>query len=107
LRRLLLAEEIFPRGYGQCSSHKDKTLALWKHRKNEIILQIEAATDIAAEMGSLQQELASCTTCQKACTAAVDMLAYKCRRLPKSIVGIDANRTGEQWLSDILSQFAA
>lgn len=42
LRRLLLAEEIFPCGYGQCSSHKDKTLSLWKQRKNEIILRVEA-----------------------------------------------------------------
>ncbi|KZP32216.1 hypothetical protein FIBSPDRAFT_925191 [Athelia psychrophila] len=107
LRRLLLAEEIFPCGYGQCSSHKDKTLSLWKQRKNEIILRVEAATDVAAEMGSLQQELSSCKTCHKACTAAVEMLSYKCRRLPKSIYGIDANKTGEEWLSEILSQFAA
>ncbi|KAF7982086.1 hypothetical protein HWV62_30399 [Athelia sp. TMB] len=73
LRRLLLAEEIFPHSYGECSSHKEKTKSLWKQRKAEIILKVEA--DVAAEMGSLQQELSSCKTCCTACIAAVDMLA--------------------------------
>jgi len=75
LRKLLLAEEIFPHGYRECSSHREKTKSLWKKRKNEIILKVEAATDVAAEMGSLQQELSSCKTCHTACIAAVEMLA--------------------------------
>jgi len=107
LRRLLLAEEIFPHGYGECSSHRERTKALWRQRKNEIILKIEAATDVAAEMGSLKQDFSSCKTCSKGCEAAVDMLSYKCRKLPKSTEGIDSNKTGEQWLSDILGKFAA
>lgn len=42
LRSILLAEEIFPHGYGACSSHKEQTPLLWKQRKNDIVLRIEA-----------------------------------------------------------------
>lgn len=42
LREILVGEEIFPHGYGACSSHKDKTMALWAARKMDIILRIEA-----------------------------------------------------------------
>jgi hypothetical protein len=42
LRDILLGEDIFPHGYGTCSSHKDKTVTLWERRKMDIILRVEA-----------------------------------------------------------------
>jgi hypothetical protein len=42
LREILQGEEIFPHGYGTCSSHKDKAIFLWQQRKIDIILKIDA-----------------------------------------------------------------
>lgn len=42
LREILLGEEIFPHGYGTCSSHKAKTISLWNQRKMDIILKVDA-----------------------------------------------------------------
>jgi hypothetical protein len=46
LREILLGEEIFPHGYGTCSSHKDKTISLWRQRKMDIILRVEAGKQV-------------------------------------------------------------
>lgn len=42
LREILLGEEIFPHGYGICTSHKDRTVSLWAQKKMDIVLKIEA-----------------------------------------------------------------
>lgn len=42
LREILQGEEIFPHGYGTCSSHRDKAIFLWQQRKIDIILKIDA-----------------------------------------------------------------
>lgn len=42
-------------------------------------------TDVAGEMESLVYIFQSCATCCKAFKAAVDMLAYKCRRVPRRL----------------------
>jgi len=104
LREILLGEEIFPHGYGICSSHKDRAVSLWTQRKMDIVLKIEAGTDVAAEMGDLEHQFSSCRTCHNACSAAVKMLAYKCQRLPKSIKNIDDSETGGGWLTSVLSR---
>jgi len=106
LREILLGEEIFPHGYGMCSSHKDSTIARWKQRKIDIILKVEAATDVAAEMGVLEDVFSSCRTCYNACSAAVKMLAYKCQRLPASIKKLNDSETGDQWLSLVMEKYA-
>lgn len=42
LTHILLGEEIFPHGYGTCSTHKDRVLSLWNQKKMDIVLKIEA-----------------------------------------------------------------
>jgi len=106
LRKILLGEEIFPHGYGTCSSHKDKAIVLWEQRKKDIVLRVEAATDVAAEMGVLEDTFSSCRTCYNACSAAVKMLAYKCQRLPTSIKKVGDLETGDQWLSIVMEKYA-
>ncbi|KAF9243892.1 hypothetical protein BU15DRAFT_42821 [Melanogaster broomeanus] len=85
LKEILLAEEIFPFGYGACLTHQEDTTRTWNERRMVLATQIEAATDLAAEMTVLLQQLKLCTTCHKACTAAIEMLAYKCNRIPRTI----------------------
>lgn len=84
-------------GYGECSSHREQTIASWARQRNALEGRIESgenscsffetmlknltwesrnlATDIAAEMDTLKDILCHCKTCLKACTAAVEMLA--------------------------------
>ena len=86
-------------GYGECSSHRDQTVASWARQRNALEGRIESgenscnffvsvlkkltwcslnlATDIAAEMDTLRDTLRHCKTCLKACTAAVEMLAVR------------------------------
>jgi len=85
LRNLILEEDIFPHGYGECSSHREQTVASWVRQRNALEGRIESSTDIAAEMGTLRDTLRHCKTCLKACTAAVEMLAYKSNRIIKKL----------------------
>ncbi|KDQ54744.1 hypothetical protein JAAARDRAFT_37846 [Jaapia argillacea MUCL 33604] len=85
LRETLLGEQIFPHGYGKCASHESRTEGLWDSQKKLLVDKIEAGTDVAAEMGAIMSSLPDCKTCQKACTAALEMLAYKCRKVIKRI----------------------
>lgn len=86
LRELVLKEDIFPHGYGACTSHQRETTALWDAKRIALAPLIETTTDISGEMQSVAATLPqSCKTCQKACTAAVEMLAYKSRKTIKRI----------------------
>ncbi|KAH7924011.1 hypothetical protein BV22DRAFT_544960 [Leucogyrophana mollusca] len=85
LRHVLMHEDIFPHGYGACPTHKDSTMLKWENRRRFLAGKIEAATDLAGEMCWLVQEFVFCHTCQKACRAAVEMLEYKCQRIPRTI----------------------
>ncbi|KDR84793.1 hypothetical protein GALMADRAFT_217858 [Galerina marginata CBS 339.88] len=85
LRDLLLGEDIFPHGYGECSPHREKTSASWDRQRKALVGRIDSATDVAGEMGVLTNTFITCKICHKACTAAVEMLAYKCRRLPRRL----------------------
>jgi hypothetical protein len=42
LREVLLAEEIFPHGYGECPSHSQKTSTLWERARVSLAWKIEA-----------------------------------------------------------------
>jgi len=54
--------------------------------RKSLALKIDIMTDIAGEMATIAQELPKgCKECHKACTAAVEMLAYKCRKAPRRI----------------------
>jgi hypothetical protein len=86
-------------GYGECSSHREQTIASWARQGNSLEGRIESsensylffwvlvlknllitrnlATDIAAEMDTLKDSFRHCKTCLKACTAAVEMLAVR------------------------------
>ncbi|KAG1716341.1 hypothetical protein ID866_825 [Astraeus odoratus] len=83
LRRILLSEDIFPFGYGACTTHHSETVRLWNERRTQLALRIEAASDLAAEMRTLLEQFSSCTTCSKACIAATEMLEV-CLELPLS-----------------------
>jgi len=72
-------------GYGECSSHRETTIASWARQRNALEGRIESATDIAAEMDTLRETLRHCKMCNKACVAAVEMLAYKSHRLPRRL----------------------
>lgn len=92
LQEVLLSEEIFPFGYGLCTLHSDETARLWNDRRVELVPKIEAASDIAAEMRTLVDQLSSCQTCRKACIAATEMLEYKCRRIARTIGYLPSSR---------------
>ncbi|KAF9535530.1 hypothetical protein CPB83DRAFT_841924 [Crepidotus variabilis] len=85
LRDLLLGEELFPHGYGKCQSHWEMSNEKWDRQRKALIGRIESATDVAGEMDALTDTFQDCKMCHKACTAAVEMLAYKCRRLPRRL----------------------
>lgn len=86
LRNLLLEEDIFPYGYGACPSHRQETNTRWDTKRKSLALKIDIMTDVAGEMATITQELPrGCKECHKACNAAVEMLAYKCRKAPRSI----------------------
>ncbi|KIJ68646.1 hypothetical protein HYDPIDRAFT_82601 [Hydnomerulius pinastri MD-312] len=85
LRETVLSEDIFPFGYGACATHQENTTRIWNERRMLLATQIEAATDLAGEMKILLQQFVSCQTCYKACTAAIEMLEYKCYRIARTI----------------------
>ncbi|KAF8213440.1 hypothetical protein K438DRAFT_1803978 [Mycena galopus ATCC 62051] len=71
--------------YGMCPTHKTSALAVWDRTRLILARKIETNTDVAGEMESLVYIFQSCATCCKAFKAAVDMLAYKCRRVPRRL----------------------
>ncbi|KAJ7597695.1 hypothetical protein C8J56DRAFT_326419 [Mycena floridula] len=99
LQYLLKGEEIFPHGYGTCPSHRQRTMDIWEAHRLRLIWRIETCeaffwypvmfslcfvgTDVAAEMKEVIEAVEGCPMCVKAATAAVEMLAYKCRRVPR------------------------
>jgi len=85
LRDLLLGEDLFPHGYGKCQSHWEMSEASWDRQRKALIGRIECVTDVAGEMDALTDTFADCKTCHKACIAAVEMLAYKCKRIPRRV----------------------
>ncbi|KAH9487124.1 hypothetical protein JR316_0001192 [Psilocybe cubensis] len=85
LQDLLLAEEIFPHGYGACTTHNESTTTSWDRQRKALMGRIDSATDVAGEMSALTETFVACKSCYKACTAAVEMLAYKCKRLPRRL----------------------
>lgn len=42
LKEILLGEDIFPHGYGECPNHKSATTAIWHQRRQEIVGRIES-----------------------------------------------------------------
>ncbi|KAJ7225848.1 hypothetical protein GGX14DRAFT_348516 [Mycena pura] len=85
LQDILLREELFPHGYGMCPTHGTSATASWERTALILAMKIESNTDVAGEMESLVYIFQSCSACCKAFNAAVDMLAYKCRRVPRRI----------------------
>ncbi|KAJ6627261.1 hypothetical protein B0H10DRAFT_1779846 [Mycena sp. CBHHK59/15] len=85
LQDILLQEELFPHGYGMCTTHSASAQAVWDRTRITLARKIETHTDVAGEMETLVYIFQSCSTCHKACTAAVEMLAYKCRRVPRRL----------------------
>ncbi|KAJ7275394.1 hypothetical protein B0H12DRAFT_256822 [Mycena haematopus] len=85
LQGILLREDLFPHGYGMCPTHNTSAEAVWDRTRLILARKIETNTDVAGEMESLVYIFQSCATCCKAFNAAVDMLAYKCRRVPRRL----------------------
>ncbi|KAJ7655151.1 hypothetical protein DFH06DRAFT_492205 [Mycena polygramma] len=85
LQDILLREDLFPHGYGKCTTHNTSAEAVWDRTRIILARKIETNTDVAGEMESLVYIFQSCSTCCKAFNAAVDMLAYKCRRVPRRL----------------------
>jgi hypothetical protein len=42
LKEILMNEEIFPHGYGECPEHRSATVSMWDQRRNEIVGRIES-----------------------------------------------------------------
>lgn len=80
LREVLSGESIFPHGYGRCDSrgHADKIEEAWRARKRYLLSmgRVTAGTDVALEMSTVTQGL-ECSTCLKACTAAIQLLEVR------------------------------
>ncbi|KAI0094589.1 hypothetical protein BDY19DRAFT_913591 [Irpex rosettiformis] len=87
LAEVLRDEQVFPHGYGECSrlGHSQRTRSAWDARKQVIYGQMEAATNVAALMEPLVDEMAQCYYCRRACKAAVAMLAYKCAKVSRRV----------------------
>ncbi|KAE9410787.1 hypothetical protein BT96DRAFT_804483 [Gymnopus androsaceus JB14] len=87
MRKHLLQEDIFPHGYGSCPSHSRETANLWNSKRMNLAWQVETLTDVAGEMEivAYQEPVENCTLCRKACIAAVEMLRYKCRKIPRTV----------------------
>ncbi|KAJ7919099.1 hypothetical protein B0H13DRAFT_2230989 [Mycena leptocephala] len=85
LQDILMREDLFPHGYGMCPTHNTSAEAVWDRTRLILARKIETNTDVAGEMESLVYIFQSCSTCCKAFNAAVDMLAYKCRRVPRRL----------------------
>jgi len=85
LQEILVREELFPHGYGMCATHNTGAAAAWDRARIILARKIETNTDVAGEMETLLYVFQSCGKCCKAFTAAVDMLAYKCRRVPRRL----------------------
>ncbi|KAJ6574772.1 hypothetical protein B0H19DRAFT_1125714 [Mycena capillaripes] len=77
--------DLFPHDYGMCATHNSGAEAAWDRARIILVRKIEANTDVAGEMESLVYIFQSCGTCYKAFNAAVDMLAYKCRWVPRRL----------------------
>ncbi|KAK0465309.1 uncharacterized protein EV420DRAFT_1637455 [Desarmillaria tabescens] len=101
LRRILSGEEIFPHGYGLCTSHQRQTTSLWEARRTYLLGRIQSNTDVACEMDIVRQLLADCKICHKACSAAVDMLGYKCRRVIRRVDQLKEATDGDDPINGI------
>ncbi|KAG6910607.1 hypothetical protein DXG01_009558, partial [Tephrocybe rancida] len=94
LRDHVLGEDIFPHGYGACPSHQRETVASWEAKRLALATVVDSITDISGEMEAVAETLPkNYKMCQKACTAAVEMLAYKSRRVIKRIDQLPAVQT--------------
>ncbi|KAG7099483.1 hypothetical protein E1B28_001330 [Marasmius oreades] len=80
-------EDIFPHGYGSCSQHLDETTSRWQTTRISLAIEINHLTDVAGEMERALElsPIDRCTSCRKACIISIEMLRYKCRRVPKEI----------------------
>ncbi|KAJ7462717.1 hypothetical protein B0H11DRAFT_92722 [Mycena galericulata] len=85
LQEILVREDLFPHGYGMCATHSTGAAAAWDRARIILARKIETNTDVAGEMESLVYIFQSCSKCYKAFTAAVEMLAYKCKRVPRRL----------------------
>ncbi|KAJ7293249.1 hypothetical protein C8J57DRAFT_1268508 [Mycena rebaudengoi] len=85
LQDILLREDLFPHGYGMCATHNTSATAVWDRTRLTLARKIETNTDVAGEMETLVYIFQSCAKCSKAFLAAVEMLAYKCRRVPRRL----------------------
>ncbi|KAH7880427.1 uncharacterized protein C8R40DRAFT_252575 [Lentinula edodes] len=92
MRKYLLSEDIFPHGYGICASHSRETTQLWHSKRMSLAVKVETLTDVAGEMEIVvyQEPVQSCAVCRKACIAAVEMLRYKCRKIPRTVDKLNA-----------------
>ena len=44
LRELLMNEDLFPHGYGECLKHKNQANVLWENRKKNLVTRIESGS---------------------------------------------------------------
>jgi len=83
-REILLAEDIFPHGYGNCILHGPATTKMWERARRIVATRLDAGSDVGEEMQqSLLTSVAQCNACGMALNRAVDMLKYKCARVAK------------------------
>ncbi|TFK76846.1 hypothetical protein BDN72DRAFT_807019 [Pluteus cervinus] len=85
MKDLVLTEEIFPHGYGVCTSHREMAETIWDRTRKAVAARIQIGIDIAGEFESVPDLLKNCKHCHKASIAAVEMLTYKCHRVPRGL----------------------
>jgi len=85
MRELVLVEEIFPHGYRLCARHQETTESIWNRTRKAVAARIEIGIDIAGEMAPAVDAVRSCDLCHRAGVAAVDMLSYKCQKVPSRL----------------------
>lgn len=76
---VLLAEDVFPHGYGACGTHQDLTRTRWDDRRKQLAVFVDSDTDIAGEMDAAVYPT-GCEVCSAAWHRAVAMIAYKSRK---------------------------
>ncbi|KAF8334246.1 uncharacterized protein EI90DRAFT_3051564 [Cantharellus anzutake] len=102
LRQILREEQVFPHDYLICRHHGTATRVLWDYRRQNVLDRLDAGTDVAEEMKSCLEAVANCPDCKRGVNSVVEMVRYKCYRVPRRICDLPVPEE-----ADITAQSAA
>lgn len=77
LRQILREEQVFPHGYLICRSHGPATRTVWEHRRQTVLDNLHAGTDVAEGMKPCLETVANCPDCKRGVNSAVEMVRVR------------------------------